>query len=69
MSSINCFAVIHKCIFACLSLTLIDLLLNVRCMYMYPGIGNELLEPVCVYEISRYSILFIMCQIGPQRKM
>lgn len=36
---------------------------------MYPGIGNELLEPVCVYEISRYSILFIMCQIGPQRKM
>lgn len=40
MSSINCFAVIHTCIFACLSLTLIDLLLNVRCMY--PGIGNEL---------------------------
>lgn len=32
----NCFAVIN----IRLSLTLIDLLLNVRCMY--PGIGNEL---------------------------
>lgn len=27
---------------------------------MYPGIGNELWEPVYVYEISRYSILFIL---------
>lgn len=38
----NCFAVIN----IRLSLTLIDLLLNVRCMY--PGIGNELLEPDCI---------------------
>lgn len=34
MSSSNCFAVIHTCISTCLSLTLIDLLLNVRCIHI-----------------------------------
>lgn len=44
----NCFAVIN----IRLSLTLIDLLLNVRCMY--PGIGNELLEPDCMHIVTVY---------------
>lgn len=38
----NCFVVIN----ICLSLILIDFLLNVRCMYF--GIGNELLEFDCI---------------------
>lgn len=46
----NCFAVIN----IRLSLTLIDLLLNVRCMY--PGIGNELLEPDCICALLQYII-------------
>lgn len=33
---------------------MIDLLLNVRCMY--PGIGNELLEPDCICASLQYII-------------
>lgn len=49
----NCFVVIN----ICLSLILIDFLLNVRCMYF--GIGNELLEFDCMYIVIVYYLFCV----------
>lgn len=49
----NCFVVIN----ICLSLILIDFLLNVRCMYF--GIGNELLEFDCMYIVIVYYLFLL----------